>query len=308
MGFYNLLLFFGLLMLVTTLLSLILRPPSSHALKQIQMIQNMGRSREEREQDELPFLIRLINPVYAFVISKINLTDRNRRKLEIQLEQAGVKLLPNQVMTPVQFIAVKYLAVLAAGGFFGFLYLVRPTTTSFMTFLLATFIAYFSPGEIVKAKVKKQQLMMNAELPDFIDAVRTYLSAGLTLRQAVAQVIPIIGPGLKENVQKLKTDLEVFNDEIMALRRFAERCGLPEVKYIVTMLEQGIKSGIDFKQIFMTQSALMRERSKNMLKREIKKRPTYLALVGVLLFINILLILGTPPMYAVFSMKGGIVK
>ncbi|AVX40801.1 Type II secretion system (T2SS), protein F (plasmid) [Carboxydocella thermautotrophica] len=306
--FYNLMLFTGLLILATSILSLLLKPPSNHALRQIQLVQNIGRTKAERELEELPLLIRLVAPLYVFIVSKVSLKEGSRRKLELLLEQADLRLIPNQVMTPVQFIAIKYLAVLAIGGFFGFLYLLRPTNTTFITFILALFIAYFSPGEIVKARAKSRQLLMSAELPDFIDAIRTYLSAGLTLRQAVTQIIPITGPGLRENVQKLKTDLEVFNDEIKALRRFADRCGLADVKYIVTMLEQGIKSGIDFKQIFITQSALLRERTKNTLKREIKKRPVYLALVGVMLFINILLILGTPPLYAMFAVRGGFLK
>jgi tight adherence protein C len=298
--------FTGLLIFSASVFTVILRPQSSHTVSQVKFIQNMGRTKGEREIEELPFLLRLVMPVYKYFLSHIKLSGEKTKKLAYQLELADIKIAPHQIMTPAQYITIKYLIVLFVVVFFGFLYIINPVTKALINAVLALFITLFGFDQIIEAKVKSAQLQMQAELPDFIDAMRIYLLTGLGIRQAISNVIPITGPGLKDNLRKLKTDFEVFNDEVLALKRFAERCGLNDIDYIVNMLEQGQQSGMELKDIFIKQSTQIRERSKNALKREIKKRPTYLAVVGVLLFVNIVLILGMPPLYAVFSVRGGL--
>jgi Flp pilus assembly protein TadB len=301
-----LLIFLGLLLISTTVLALILKPQSSHSLSQVRFIKNMGRTKEEREKDEVPLLIRLVMPIYKYLLSRVKLSSEKTKELAYKLELADIKITPYQVISPVQYITIKLIATFFVILFFGSLYLINPITRALINFIIAVFVVYFGFDEIIETKVKNKHLQMQAELPDFIDSVRIYLLTGLGIRQAISNVIPISGPGLKENLQKLKTDFEVFNNEVFALKRFAERCAISDIDFIVNMLEQGQESGMELKDIFLKQSTQIRERSKNILKQEIKKRPTYLAVVGVLLFVNIVLILGMPPLYAVFSLRGGI--
>ncbi|MHB8984009.1 MAG: hypothetical protein ACYC4E_01480, partial [Carboxydocellales bacterium] len=58
------------------------------------------------------------------------------------------------------------------------------------------------------------------------------------------------------------------------------------------------------KDIFLAQSQLMRELRKLSLKRKIKQKPTYMALVGGLLFINIFIIVGLPALLTIMAMRG----
>jgi pilus assembly protein TadC len=106
-----------------------------------------------------------------------------------------------------------------------------------------------------------------------------------------------------ELLEKLSAELEVF-DQSTALRKFAQRAGLLEVQNFVITIEQGINAGIPLKDIFLAQSQLMRELRKLSLKRKIKQKPTYMALVGGLLFINIFIIVGLPALLTIMAMRG----
>jgi len=280
-----------------TTINLLLNPPSSLAARRIRQVKRLGLTPEELAVQDQPLLLRLTQPIIQILNSRCQTAAGSLNQLSLRLEQAGL------FMSPQQFTALRILLTLAVGIFWGLIALVKQQSSTTLVWLSATVVVYFLPEALLRAKLQNNQEKLMKEFPDFIDATRTYLSSGMSIYQTIKHAAEIAGPGMKHLLVKLSAELEVY-DHATALRKFADRSGSLEVQNFIITIEQGINAGISLKDIFLSQSQLMRELRKLTLRKQIKKKPTYMALVGGLLFINIFIIVGLPAAYSIMALRG----
>ncbi|MFZ3172459.1 MAG: type II secretion system F family protein [Carboxydocellales bacterium] len=284
-------------LLCSALLNLLFQPYSSATWQRVRRVQLLDLPEEVKQQEEQPIIIRLLRPVYELIQAKVKISRVSAESIQVKLEQAGLNF------SPEQFMAVKWMAGLGAMLVGTLTVLVQHRAGPGISWLILVVAVYFLPDIVLRSKLIKRREQIMEEFPDFIDATRSYLSSGLSIYQTIKQVREIAGPGMGELLEKLSAELEVF-DQSTALRKFAQRAGLLEVQNFVITIEQGINAGIPLKDIFLAQSQLMRELRKLSLKRKIKQKPTYMALVGGLLFINIFIIVGLPALLTIMAMRG----
>ena len=288
---------FSAFLLCTALLNLLFQPYSSATWQRVRRVQLLDLPEEVKQQEEQPIIIRLLRPVYELIQAKVKVSRVSAESIQVKLEQAGLNF------SPEQFMAAKWMAGLGAMLVGTLTVLAQHRAGSGISWLILVVAVYFLPDIVLRSKLIKRREQIMEEFPDFIDATRSYLSSGLSIYQTIKQVREIAGPGMGELLEKLSAELEVF-DQSTALRKFAQRAGLLEVQNFVITIEQGINAGIPLKDIFLAQSQLMRELRKLSLKRKIKQKPTYMALVGGLLFINIFIIVGLPALLTIMAMRG----
>ncbi|MHB9010425.1 MAG: type II secretion system F family protein [Carboxydocellales bacterium] len=284
-------------LLCSALLNLLFQPYSSATWQRVRRVQLLDLPEEVKQQEEQPIIIRLLRPVYELIQAKVKVSRVSAESIQVKLEQAGLNF------SPEQFMAAKWMAGLGAMLVGTLTVLVQHRAGSGISWLILVVAVYFLPDILLRSKLIKRREQIMEEFPDFIDATRSYLSSGLSIYQTIKQVREIAGPGMGGLLEKLSAELEVF-DQSTALRKFAQRAGLLEVQNFVITIEQGINAGIPLKDIFLAQSQLMRELRKLSLKRKIKQKPTYMALVGGLLFINIFIIVGLPALLTIMAMRG----
>lgn len=284
-------------LLFTSIFNFLFRPYSGATWQRVRRIQLLDLPEEVKEMEEQPLVIRILHPVYDLIRTKVKVSRVSAETIQAKLEQAGLNF------SPEQFMAVKWMAGLGAMLLGILALLVRQKAGSGISWLLIVITAYYLPDILLRSKLIKRREQVMEEFPDFIDATRSYLSSGLSIYQTIKQVREIAGPGMSVLLEKLSAELEVY-DQVTALRKFAQRAGLLEVQNFVVTIEQGINAGIPLKDIFLSQSQLMRELRKLSLKRKIKQKPTYMALVGGLLFINIFIIVGLPALLTIMAMRG----
>lgn len=283
--------------LFSSLLNLLFRPYSGYTWKRLRRVQLLDLPAEAKEMEEQPIIFRIMRPVYELVRAKVKLNRISAGNIQIKLEQAGWNY------SPEQFMAAKWMAGLGTMLAGALAVLVRQKAGSAVGWTTLAVAAYFLPDILLRGKIIRRREQVMEEFPDFIDATRSYLSSGLSIYQTIKQVQEISGPGMGELLKKLSAELEVY-DQVIALRKFAQRAGLLEVQNFVVTIEQGINAGIPLKDIFLSQSQFMRELRKLSMKRKIRQKPTYMALVGGLLFINIFIIVGLPALLTIMAMRG----
>ncbi|MDA8210361.1 MAG: type II secretion system F family protein [Clostridia bacterium] len=283
--------------LFSSLLTLLFRPYSGYTWQRVRRIQLLDLPEEAKEMEEQPVLFRLMRPVYELVRAKVKVSRISAESIQAKLEQAGLNYAPEQ------FMAAKWMAGLGTMLAGTLVVLAQQRAGSGISWIMLAVGAYFLPDIVLRGKLIRRRDQVMEEFPDFIDATRSYLSSGLSIYQTIKQVQEIAGPGMGELLEKLSAELEVY-DQVTALRRFAHRAGLLEVQNFVVTIEQGINAGIPLKDIFLAQSQLMRELRKLGMKRKIKQKPAYMALVGGLLFINIFIIVGLPALLTIMAMRG----
>ncbi|HEX3030621.1 MAG TPA: type II secretion system F family protein [Bacillota bacterium] len=293
-----LLVFMGFSIFLTIVMALtsVLEPYSGKVRSRLRKVRLLDTASTDKIIEKEGLVWRLLRPMYHIVLASIKLSDQQRLNLRDRLEKAGV------AWTPEHFYALKLLIVMGIFTLGVLLSLTNPGG-NWLNWLVMMGLGFFLPDLYLRSKMLTWREKILQEFPDFIDTTRSYLGSGLSIFQTIKQVKEISGPGLAPLLAKLSAELEVY-DQITALRRFGHRAGILEVQNFVVAIEQGISAGIPLKDIFLSQSHLMRELRKLTMKRRIRQKPIYLALVGGLLFINIFIIVGLPALLTIMSIRG----
>jgi tight adherence protein C len=127
------------------------------------------------------------------------------------------------------------------------------TTVAQMTFqqilMLAAIGGLFGwmlPYFHVSRKVRKRQESIRLALPDSLDLMVVCVEAGLALNQAIVRVaeeIDRVSPEMSEELTVVNLEIRAGTPRDEALRHFAERTGVEDVKAFVSMLLQTDRFG-----------------------------------------------------------------
>jgi tight adherence protein C len=127
------------------------------------------------------------------------------------------------------------------------------TTVAQMTFqqilMLAAIGGLFGwmlPYFHVSRRVRKRQESIRLALPDSLDLMVVCVEAGLALNQAIVRVaeeIDRVSPEMSEELTVVNLEIRAGTPRDEALRHFAERTGVEDVKAFVSMLLQTDRFG-----------------------------------------------------------------
>ncbi|MEJ2320448.1 MAG: type II secretion system F family protein [Gemmatimonadales bacterium] len=98
----------------------------------------------------------------------------------------------------------------------------------------------------VSRKVRKRQESIRLALPDSLDLMVVCVEAGLALNQAIVRVaeeIDRVSPEMSEELTVVNLEIRAGTPRDEALRHFAERTGVEDVKAFVSMLLQTDRFG-----------------------------------------------------------------
>lgn len=164
--------------------------------------------------------------------------------------------------------------------------------------------AVWLPDRDLQEKVKKRRLSIQMDFPDFINKLTLLINAGMTVSRAWERVTlegrkeaPLYGE-LSMAMQEIKAG----KPEHKAYEEFAKRCRIPEVSRFVSVLLQNMRKGsselVPMMRLFANDCWEMR---RNAARRLGEEASTRLLLPMMLMFVAILLIVGTP---AILSLRG----
>jgi tight adherence protein C len=142
--------------------------------------------------------------------------------------------------------------------------------------------------------VKKRQQLIRRDLPDFLDTISTSLQAGVSLDQALREVIIHFDGPIREEFSRFinETDLGVSREK--AYRDLLRRNENPEFQSLIKALIQGLELGVPIAKTFKVQAEDLRKIRQEQAKELAAKASPKVTLVTTFLIapVSILMIAG----------------
>jgi tight adherence protein C len=107
-------------------------------------------------------------------------------------------------------------------------------------------LGYLAPGFWLHLQVQKRQRQLRNALPDALDILVLCLEGGVSLQAAiqwVADELPAVHPDLGAEINIVEREMQLGLSAGEALRSFADRCGLSDVRDLASVVLQSERYG-----------------------------------------------------------------
>ena len=169
---------------------------------------------------------------------------------------------------------------------------------------------WIAPSFYVGNRVKSRQREVSHALPDALDMLVVCVEAGLGLNQALVRVseeIDRVSPVLSEQLVIVNLEIRAGTARDEALRRMADRTGVPEVSSLVSMLIQTDRFGTSVAHTLRVQSNSLRTKRRQRAEEAAAK--TAIKLVFPLVFFifpALFVVILAPAVIQIFEALGGL--
>ena len=195
------------------------------------------RRRRQAKRDRIEALLSVLGTKVAPSAEKVSQTRR-------LLMHAGFRT----AQAPTIFLGMRVTGAAVAVVGLLLLSVVAQLTMSKLLMLtaLAGLLGWMLPVIVVTRKARKRQESIQAALPDTLDLMVVCVEAGLALNQAIVKVaeeIDRVSPYMSEELTVVNLEIRAGTPRDEALRHFADRTGVEDVKALVSMLLQTDRFG-----------------------------------------------------------------
>ncbi len=248
----------GLLSFLVIFLLLSLFPTLSHPLKG--RIKSLTKDDISTQPTTDPFdrAQRLVERLGRGLTPK---DTEKRDRMTAKLIQAGYRsphalrlFLGSKIVGMGVLLALAVLVILATGP-------VRPNI-AMIYISLALALGLMGPEILLNRQLKRRQIAIRRALPDALDLLVVCSEAGLGLNAAIQRVameIEIQHLDLAQEFKLAMLQMSVGMDTSYALRQMVDRTGLPEMRSLVSTLDQAIRFGTSITSTLRSYSDEMRE-------------------------------------------------
>jgi tight adherence protein C len=171
-------------------------------------------------------------------------------------------------------------------------------------------VGWIAPAFYVGNRVKARQSEIQRALPDALDMLVVCVEAGLGLNQAlvrVAEEVDRVSPVLSEQLVMVNLEIRAGTGREEALRRLADRTGVPEVSSLVSMLIQTDRFGTSVAHTLRVQSSSLRTKRRQRAEEAAAKTAIKLVFPLVLfIFPALFVIILGPATITIFDTFAGI--
>jgi len=137
----------------------------------------------------------------------------------------------------------------------------------------ATTVGWFGPNLYLYQKVYDRSARMQRELPDAIDLMTISVESGLAFDAAVQQVAKNTEGPLADEFSRVLREMQIGQGRAEALRAFADRTNVDDVRSFVTAMVQADAFGIPIANVLRVQSSEMRTKRRQRAEEKAQKVP-----------------------------------
>ena len=266
-----------------------------------------GRRTEVLDEMSLPFGERFLKPMADRLIRGIaSVLPMNRgaqQKLTEQLVQAGIHR-PARDYAAVNLLVIVSLTVL--GGYLG-LFLKKPPSQILLFALGGFYAGYTLRRFLLSRAITRRRNVLQSQLPEVLDLLSVSVSAGLGFDQALAYVVEKSDGALIDEFYIAQQEISMGKPRRDALRQFAGRCNLEEIRMFVSAVMQADELGISMQNVLSVQAAMIRKAHKQHVEEAAMKIPVKILLPIVLfIFPVIFIVLLGPAIPSILQALGGL--
>lgn len=176
----------------------------------------------------------------------------------------------------------------------------------FLIILLPVF-GYMGAILWIRSKAKARQAEISYQLPDFLDTMSVTLQAGVSMNQALRDIVPYFEGPIKEEFSRFIQELSIGVPRVEAYRMLLERNDSKEFQLLIKSLIQGERLGVPIADSFKHQAEEMRKLKKEMVKEKAAKASPKVTLVTTFLILpSSLILIGGLMIINMFSQNDGI--
>jgi tight adherence protein C len=170
--------------------------------------------------------------------------------------------------------------------------------------LLGVLVGFFVPMMIVRTRQSKRQGAITLALPDALDLLVICVEAGQGLNAALLRVgreSELQAKELADELKQINNEMRAGVSRIQALRNFAMRTGVDEVRALVAVMVQSDRFGTSVAQALRTHAESLRTRRRQRAEEIARKAPVKLVFPLVFcIFPELLVVILAPGMLALF--------
>ncbi|VEF49214.1 Flp pilus assembly protein TadB [Bacillus freudenreichii] len=201
-----------------------------------------------------------------------------------------------------QFQGLK-IFLMVAGFFAGVLGFIIGLPFSQYGLIFLPLAGYFTPIIIVRAQAKQRQENLRLDLPDFLDTISTSLQAGVSLNQALKEVIRFFDGPLREEFSRFLYEIDLGVPRETAYRNLLDRNDNREFQSLIKGLIQGERLGVPIATTFKIQAEALRQIREEQIKELAAKASPKVTLVTTFVVapVSILMIAGLMVLNLIFG-------
>ncbi|HEY0903262.1 MAG TPA: type II secretion system F family protein [Marmoricola sp.] len=228
---------------------------------------------EMKKELDAPFRDRVLLPLLARAQGlgrKLTPADANER-VHQRLELAGNppgwtadRVSAGKVVGFFAALVVSMLFSLAIG---------LPMVIALVVVVGASVAGYMAPNLYLYQQTYNRSALMQKALPDAIDLLTISVESGLGFDAAIAQVARNTEGPLAHEFARMLQEMQIGRGRSEALRSFAERTNLPDVRSFVGAMVQADAFGIPVGQVLRVQSSEIRVKRRQWAEEMAQKVP-----------------------------------
>jgi tight adherence protein C len=178
-------------------------------------------------------------------------SPKEMSRLRRQLASAGIYDLRAAV---IYSLAELTLPVILAG----IVFLVLGLSAGWILMLLAAVVGYLAPGLWLQRRITLRKKAIEYGLPDALDLLIICMESGSGLDQAIAKAseeLHISHPEVAYELRLITTEIRAGKPRMEAMKNFAKRTGVDDVRSLVAMLVQTDRFGTSVAQALRTHAS-----------------------------------------------------
>lgn len=216
---------------------------------------------------DTPALMDSLSPAAKRVATIIPTSPADLSQLRRRLTMAGYR----DMSAAIWFTAAKTILPVV----FGFVAFISfGLTRGWMYVAGAVLVGFLGPGFWLDRKVRLRQKAIRNGLPDALDLLIVSLEAGSSLDQAIVKAGEELAgphPALAEEMRLITTEIRAGKPRPEALKNFAERTRVADVRSLVSMLLQTDRFGTSVAQALRIHAATSRTKRRQMAEEKAAK-------------------------------------
>jgi tight adherence protein C len=175
--------------------------------------------------------------------------------------------------------------------------------------ILSVFIGFYTPVMVIRMMQSRRQMEITLALPDALDLLVICVEAGQGLNAALLKV----GKEYEMQAKALSEELKTLNNEMLAgetrtqaLRNFAMRTGVDDVRALVAVMIQSDRFGTSIAQALRVHAKSLRTRRRQRAEENARKAPVKLVFPLVFcIFPELLVVILAPGMLQLYRALAG---
>ncbi len=182
----------------------------------------------------------------------------------------------------------------------------------FVLALVGALVGFFAPMMFVRYKQGKRQQEITLALPDALDLLVICVEAGQGLNAALLRVgreSELQAKALAGELRQINNEMRAGITRVNALRNFAMRTGVDDVRALVAVMVQSDRFGTSVAQALRTHAESLRVRRRQRAEEAARKAPVKLVFPLVFcIFPELLVVILAPGMLALFRALSNMVR